>query len=278
MKPSPFDYLEYRDFLRDLLHELKKEEGWNLRRFAQQAGISSPGYLKMVIDGQRNLSLETARKFCCALGIEGREKIYFERLVLYSQTKDPDLKLEYFEDLVSLRPPSTQDPSLNILNRYLSKSYYSCVREMVLLKDFREDPKWIAKRCLPPIRPAEAREALQTLLELSLLERGPDGKLRQAGGLVQTENRTTQVAAAFHFHQAILQQARQVLGRLNPDERHYHAMTFALPKVLFSEIINEFYRLREQILEKSKKNSDAADEVYQINFQFYPVTQKGENP
>lgn len=146
---------------------------------------------------------------------------------------------------------------------------------MVALKDFREDYKWIAHRALPPISPSEAREAVGILLELGMLNRDKEGNLKQVEKHVQTEGRNTQVQEAFHFHEAVLNQARHALGLIPHDERHFHSLTLPLPKSLFADIVNDFIEFKDRILKRVEKNKCSADEVYLINFQVYPATQKG---
>lgn len=269
-----FKYLDYRQYLAELTSALKQEKKFNLRRFAREAGIKAPGYLKMVTSGKRNITLETAQKFCRALNIKGREKVYFEKLVLYNQTTDPDLKKEYFDELVALRPRSAHFVVEKKQNRYFSRPYYVVIRELVSLKDFKEDYKWIAKRCQPRISPAEAKEAIEALLKLGLLARDSSGRLKQTKNFIQTEDRDTQVAEAYHFHEAVLNMARHSLAELKQEERNYYALTLPLPKKMFGEIIDEFYEFRDRILNRAQENKEKPEEVYQINFQLFPVTKK----
>jgi hypothetical protein len=65
------------------------------------------------------------------------------------------------------------------------------IRELVLSPSFQEDPEWIASTLRPSIKPAEARQALDTLLELGLLVRTPEGTLRPKARVVSTGPETT---------------------------------------------------------------------------------------
>lgn len=72
--------------------------------------------------------------------------------------------------MVSGRKP----PKLELYEAaYHSTGYLPAIRELVLSPSFREDPEWIASTLRPPIKPIEARQALDTLLELGLLQRTP---------------------------------------------------------------------------------------------------------
>jgi uncharacterized protein (TIGR02147 family) len=58
-KDSPVDvyrYLDYRAFLRDFYEAKKaKSRTFSYRAFSKRAGVASPNYLKLVIEGQRSL-------------------------------------------------------------------------------------------------------------------------------------------------------------------------------------------------------------------------------
>lgn len=269
-----FSYLDYRKFLRDVTRNLKAQKKFNVRAFAKKAALRSPGYLKMVIDGRRQLSTKTVTKFCRALDLTGREKIYFEKLVTYNQTHNPDLKQSTFDDLMALQPRSSGFILSKKQNRYFSRPYYVCVREMVALKNFREDPHWIAKRCFPKIRPSQAGEAIATLLDLGLLKRDEAGRLMQTENFVATQDHDTEAVEAYHFHEAMLNKARHALGVLPQKERNYYSLTMPLTKKLYEEIIHDFYAFRDSIVNKVNQNCDGFDDVYQINFQLFPVTKK----
>lgn len=277
MLPDIYSYTNYREYLRDLSAALKAARQFNLRDFAKKAAIKAPGYLKMVIDGRRNLTVQTIHKFCRALDITGRQREYFESLVIYNQTDDPDLKREYFDKLNRLRPRSQDYVMEKRQNRYFSRPHYVTIREMVLLKDFREDPKWMARRCFPVISPAEAKEAIDTLLELGLLKRDAAGKLLQAEDFVRTDDINTQAIEAYHYHEAMLDRARHALAKLPQKERNYYALTIPMPKALFDEIITDFYEFRDRIRVKVEQAHGNLDDVYQINFQFFPATKKEES-
>lgn len=269
-----YEYLDFRKFLSDLMQDWKgTRPGFNLRQFIQRAGIKSQGYLKMVIDGDRRLTPAMTEAFCQAFEIKGHDRLYFQTLVDYNQAREPDKKDEFFKLLNELRPRSQRFSLEKRHHRYLTRDYYVTIREMVTLDDFREDYDWIGKRCAPPVSAGEAREAVATLIELGLLKRDDAGKLISSQDFVQTADRNTQVVEAYHFHDAVLNKARYMLGYLDQEKRSYQAMTLSLPKSLVPEILDKYYELRDLIVKRANEIK-VSDEVYQIGFQIFPVTQK----
>lgn len=270
--PNLFDSLDYRQFLKEHTAALKRAKRFNLRAFAKKAEIQAPGYLKMVVDGRRNLTAETAKKFCRALELQGKERDYFLTLVTYNQSDEPDLKKAAFDRLISLRPRSEHFLVGKKHGRYFSRHHYVCIREMVALKDFKEDYKAIARRCFPRISPTQAKEAVETLLQLGFIKRDGGGKLVQAEDFIRTRDRDAEEAETYQFHETVLDKARYALGVLPQKDRHYHALTLPLSKKLFEEISSDFIALRDKIVDKMNAELDDAEEVYQVNFQLFPVT------
>lgn len=274
--PSVYDYMDYRKFLSERTAHLKRLKKFNLRDFARKAGIRSPGFLKMVVDGRRNVTEETAAKFCVALGISGKESEYFVTLTRYNQTDNPDEKRSCFEKINKLRPRSEHFVAEKKHNRYFSRHHYVCIREMVALKDFREDYEWIGERCFPHVSATQAKEAVKTLLELGLLRRDAEGRLEQVENFIRTQDRQSQEIEAYHFHEGVIDKARHALGQIPPEKRNYYALTLPMSKSQFEEVIADFYAFRDRVVEKIEKGPRDFDEVYQVNFQLFPVTKKSD--
>ncbi len=271
---SIYNYSDYRRYLFDLTKALKAQKShFNHSNIAKWLGLKSPGYLKMIIDGKRNLTDDLMQKLCEVLQIENKERRYFTALVLYNQEDNPDRKLQRFHELTALTPNRGQYEIKKNQYQYFANPHYPCVRELVTLKDFKEDYDWIAKRCQPSINVSEAKDAVEKLLELGLLARDANGKLVQTESFVRTEDYDTQIVETYQMHDAMLSLAREALIKVAQAERHYYAMTLSLPKDKAKEVIDKFYEFRDQIVRIINESPNGNnDEVYQINFQFFPRT------
>lgn len=82
VRPNVRRYVDYRAYLRDMTAHLKATEpGFSYRVFARRAGFSSPNYLKLVSEGDRNLSVGSADKFARGLGLGADEGRVLKTLV-----------------------------------------------------------------------------------------------------------------------------------------------------------------------------------------------------
>lgn len=76
-------YSDYRELIRDYyLTEKAKGDGFSFRVFSKRAGLRSPNHLKLVMMGERNLSLEAALRCAQAMNLTAEESTHLARLVL----------------------------------------------------------------------------------------------------------------------------------------------------------------------------------------------------
>jgi uncharacterized protein (TIGR02147 family) len=85
-----YDYRSYRQYLKDFYESQKASiRGYTYARFSIEAHLSSPNYLKLVIDGSRDLTPTTIQAFAKGLKLQGKDLDFFEALVLENQASTP---------------------------------------------------------------------------------------------------------------------------------------------------------------------------------------------
>src|SRR5438045_8662218 len=97
-KPNLFEYEDYRKYLKDLYDFQKKNRrSFSFRFFSHHAGFTSPNYLKLVMDGARNLTEESIQKFANGFKLNQQETDFFKNLVFFTQAKTSEEKSRYYE-------------------------------------------------------------------------------------------------------------------------------------------------------------------------------------
>ena len=72
-RPDLFAYLDYRAWMRDAYEAGKAHiSAFSFRYLARRAGFSSPSFIKLVMDGQRNLSVDGAQRVAKASSVSPR--------------------------------------------------------------------------------------------------------------------------------------------------------------------------------------------------------------
>jgi uncharacterized protein (TIGR02147 family) len=188
--PNLFDYFDYREFLHDYYQfHKKKNTAYSYRLFARKAKLGSPNYLKLVVDGKRRITDRTLYQFARGLGLTKDQEKYFRELVMYQEVSDPDSKDTHLRSLLKYQEKQ-RTPILLKSDRikFLLDWYHSIIRELVNLKDFKEDPAWIVKRLGNKITEAQAKESLELLYRLRFLQKTGDGKVIQTEPLLTSSD------------------------------------------------------------------------------------------
>jgi len=268
-----FQYLDYRAFLRDW-YTAHNSGGRTLsyRAFGKRAGLKSPNYLKLVMDGQRNLSTKMAEQFAKALGLEGDAAGYFTDLVAFNQAPSQRERNKQYSRLTSFRR-YRQAHKLDIAHAaYHGAWYMPAIRELAASPTFREDPEWLGNALIPEISRTEAKRALETLLELGMLVREPDGRLRQAEALLSTGPETKGLYIA-NFHRAMMERAAASIDLVPPEERDISSLTLCTGEDGIRRLKARIQRFRRELLEQSELEDDPV-RVVQINFQLFPLSRE----
>lgn len=91
-KINIFDFTDYRAFMKAFYETKKKGPGtFSYRRFSKLAQNASPNFVKLVVDGQRNLTVQNIYLFSMAMSLLPREQEYFEAMVHFSQETLPEV-------------------------------------------------------------------------------------------------------------------------------------------------------------------------------------------
>jgi uncharacterized protein (TIGR02147 family) len=264
-----FDYLDYRAYLRDVYLEGKKR-GLSHRSFSRRAGLRSPNYLKRVIDGDRNLSAEMTARFAKALGLDREASEYFTDLVHFTHAHTITERNTYYGKLTGSRR-YRKAQALDLAHAaYHSTWYLPAIRELATRSDFVDDPGWIASSLVPPIGKAEAARALETLLELGLLKRDSNGRVRQTDALVSTGPETRGLHIA-NYHRTMMERAAEAIDLVNPADRDISSLTLCLGEDGLRRTKERIQRFRRELLELSTIEDDPV-QVIQVNFQLFPLS------
>jgi uncharacterized protein (TIGR02147 family) len=270
-QPNVFEYGDYRRFLADCYaFEKAARYGFSVRVFARRARIRSSNYLRLVIDGKRNLSRPMAERFAQGCGLQGQELDFFCELVEYGQAKSSAERNRSYERLARFRQFRSVRQLDGAQAEYHSTWYLPAIRELCRRSDFVEDPRWIARQLLPRISATQAKRALATLLRLSLLERDDSGRLRQAAPLVTTGTGPLG-HHVFNFHHMMLERAGHALDHVAHDEREVSCITVCVSDAQLAELKQRLRAFRRELLQQAELGN-TPERVVQVNFQLFPMS------
>ncbi len=270
--PDIYDYLDYRAWLGAYYTAAKANiPAFSYRYFARKAGFSSPNFLKLVIDGRRNLSDDSVARFAHALGLAGDERRFFAAVVAFNQAGNAEEKNSAFEQIAASRRFRNAKRLDSDLYEYLSHWYYPAIREMVARPDFHESYEWIASQLTPPITAAKAKQAITVLETLGLVVRNRNNRLERGDATVSTEHEVRSLAIG-NYHRAMLGLAGESIERFPSAERHLLATTVCISSETVDEIKDRYNSLSETVLDLCDRDP-SPERVYQLNFQLFPLSE-----
>jgi uncharacterized protein (TIGR02147 family) len=269
-----FRFDDYRSFLRAYYERRSTQKrGLSLRGFSRRVGLRSPNYLKLVMDGERNLSSALAVRFGEACGLTGEALDYFCALVAHDQAKSASERALHHARLRGFKRYRETHKLAAAQASYHAHWYVPAIRELAARADFRDEPRWIARTLWPSITSAQAKRAIAALLELGLLARDQDGRIRQAEPLVETPDG----ALGHHvvdFHREMMRLASEALERVPREQREIASLTLCLSPARALELKAEIQQLERQWLQRY--GSEDAVQVVQLNVQLFPLSRGKE--
>lgn len=270
-----FRYLDHRLFLADY-YRAGKGRGFSYRSFSRTARLRSPNYLKLIIEGQRNLTPEMAERFATACRLQGEAAEYFVELVRFTQAQN-DLERNQAYRRLSAFQRYRQAQRLEVAHAaYHAHWYVPAIRELVGCPGFREDPEWIGRRLLPEVSARQVAHALEALHTLGLVERKESGELAQRAAVVSTGSQT----ASMHigtYHRAMLKRAALAIEAVPAARRDISSLTLRVRESSIPDLKSKLARFRRELLELEGHEADG-DQVLQLNLQLFPLTSVEAKP
>lgn len=268
-----FEYLDYRNYLRDWFEKAKSENSFvSYRYLGMKLGLDA-SFLVKVFSGQLHISQKSVPTFCAFLKLNDKESEYFSTLVSFSKTKKSVEASALFKKLISL-----QGPQGHILQAdefaFFNDWYNVIIYELLRYHDFKGDYRALSRMVDPAITAAQAREAIELLLNLGLVEKSENGKYSVKEKTLSTGEKWMSEAVRT-FQKKAIELAGRALDSIDPARRDISTVTLSLSSATYEAVCERIKKMRRELLEMAKNDTDL-DGVYQVNFQIYPVVKKGE--
>lgn len=282
--PALSDYMDYRQFLGDFyIYKRKSSKGslraYNYAVFSAAANIKSPNYLKMIIEGKRNLSDEMIGKFGKALSFMKEQVEEFRLLVHFTQATDPAERNMYLKKLSEhrvagkLKSGEIDRKTWEKVPNWVAWIIYAMIDQEGVSFDTASLKELLRGKASED----EIENALSSLLNSGELRRDEaTGELKKNRSLIESPE-DVPVALVRKLQSQLMYLGLESLYQDQPTEREFGTLTMSLTKAEFEEIK---FRLRQMRKSIHKDNSIArmkskGERVYQLNIQLFPVTNAG---
>jgi uncharacterized protein (TIGR02147 family) len=268
---SVFEYLNYREYLEDFYqHKKSLNPHFSFQVFATQAGFQSKSFIKLVIDGKKNLSESSIEQLNNALKLNEKAFSYLRDLITFNQAKSLSMRNLYFEKLLSYKTRSSAHLLLQQQYEYFSHWYHSTIRELVCNINFNGDFEKLGKMVRPSISSRKAKDSVNLLIKLGLIRKAENG-YEQTDTVLTTGNEVRSLAIQ-NFHLQNLMLAGDSITTSKSSERDISTLVVGISEESFAKIKNEIQQFRSKLLDLIK-NDQKIKRTYHINFQFFPTSE-----
>lgn len=268
---SIFNYIDYREFIKDFFNAKKSANPhFSFQVFALQAGFKSRSYIKLVMDGRKNLTEDSIKKISKALGLNENASNYFKDLVAFNQAGPLHLRNMYFEKLLTYNKRTTVRNILLQQYDFFTHWYHSSIREIVSEVDFKDDFEKLGNLLKPRISASKAKASVKLLLKLGLIRKNGD-RYEQVDTLITTGDEVRSLAVQ-NFHLQNLNLAGDSISTCQSSERDISCIIIGASEEGFTKIKTEIQTFRKKLLDMSKKDTKHK-RIYHVNFQLFPSSE-----
>lgn len=276
MKRDIYQYLDYREFLKDFqIAKQSHNPAFSIRAFLKRAAVSSPSLFKQIVTGERNLTEQTLAGFLAAMHLPPQEADYFRALVHFNQARTSEEKQLQYERLRELGSHAKVRIVGEDSYAFYQHWYTPVIRELVCMQPFGDDYAALAKRLRPTISASEAKTAVRTLVQLGFITAKPDGTYAQKDPLLHTGFEVHSLAVR-GFNRQMVQLAGEALDRIPVQERNVTGVTMSVSPRTYGLITEEIRAFQDKILRLVESDPEA-DRVCQMNIMLFPVSQAKED-
>lgn len=265
-----YKYDDYRIFMDDYFKAKKSEKAsFSQRYFTSKAGFNAHNFCTLVLQGKRNLSTDSIQKIIKAIGLRGKASTYFEHLVYLNQAKSLEDKEFYFKRLKQTRK-NTQFYQLHKEQFFFYESwYYPVIRELLAIYDWKDDYEMLAKAVRPSISSLEARKAVELLESSGMICKDDNGHFYLTNKFVTSEQVPDLIKKK--ARRDVLLKGIETIDTIDPRQKYAAYSTVTMSKRLYEEVRGILDDTRQKVLTLVDEDN-TADEVYEVVFQVFPVS------
>ncbi|MBO7550036.1 MAG: TIGR02147 family protein [Fibrobacter sp.] len=269
------EYTNYRQYIADYYAEKKAKSAFTWQEFTRAAGFSSPVHLKYASEGRLNLSDTAAKRVAQAMHLVDFEQDYFCEMVKLDNAKTDAEKKAAFNKMIAIADTHKAKILEGDSFRYFESWKNPVLRELAPSMPGAK-PLALARACRPEITAAEVTESLNFLVKADLLKKDKDGNYARTETGITTGPMDVTPVAVRSMHRQMGEFALEAIEGVPQNERHFSGLTLGITREAYAEIVQKIAEFRKEIIAIATKSTET-EEVYRLNVQFFPMTNKSVN-
>lgn len=271
-RPDIFSYHDYREFLVSWFGYIKVIDASKTLREISRTADLSPGYLPLVLSGQRSLTLKSLKKLLPPLKLKPTEQSYLKLLVNLGEASTQEERSNALKQIQRFGSYKNKNKRELEVYKYLSRWYLVAIRELVSVQGFRWDAKWIQSKLKRHVPTIEIEKAMDFLGEHGFVTVNKDGEASVPNKSLNCEGGIFQLALA-DYRREMLMLASESIDKTEKDLRSLTGYTFAVDKENVDAVKKILAEAQSKIVELEQKQKKA-NAVYHVEMSFFPLSEE----
>ncbi|MCB9495737.1 MAG: TIGR02147 family protein [Fibrobacteria bacterium] len=272
--PDIFNYLEYRDFLKDAYEERRQLHAYFSYRFiGNKVGMDS-SYLTRLFQKKLHLGDDLVERMATVFGLTDEKLEYFQNLVSFNKARSDVQARVFHEQLMRLRGVGYRLVRED-QEEFFSNWIHVALRSLLDYLPFDGDYESLGAQLSPSVSGEEAKNAVFVLERLGMIRRTAKGFEVLDNHLHSGED--WRAEAIKGFQKTTMELASRSLDVIPPALRDVSTMTMNIDADTLDDMkvmVKEF----QENLAKLVESSPRSDRVYHLNIQLFPLSRLPEEP
>jgi uncharacterized protein (TIGR02147 family) len=273
--PDIFKYIDFKKYLTDYYRDRKKlDRGFTHTYICYRLGQkNAKSYFNNIVKGRIAITPTFIDRFISLLELKSDEAKFFRAIVNYNQTKSPNEKEFFFDQIVRLNKTPHQIIDKNAY-AYYKEWRHSAVRALLDVIDFNDDYKLLTSRLFPRISIKEARDSIALLKQTGLIKRDERRFWKPSEKVLVTDD-LIKDAMVKQFQVKCLDLAKNALVDDSVKKNRNITMTISLSEKAYERISERMKQFKLEIRSIAHKDEFQPNDVYHMNVNFFPMSSRG---
>lgn len=260
-RPVVFDYKNPTDFLRALgEYNRKTRRGYSIRSRIKNLSGCSPALVSQVLKGQRKLKRDQLLNFAKVFALNSTEINYIDELLKADQLLPANLMESHAQEQRSKLPK----------NHLLANWLHPYVKDLVELKDFKLDPKWMLQRLGFAATLPKIEKSVEFLLREGFWRKDSCGKIIPEESSVVTTSEIPNEKIR-DFHKQALKIAAKGLEEFTVERRKASTILVAVNSETRDELRTLIDKFENDLITFIEKHPEQKEELVQLTIHLTPV-------
>lgn len=269
--PVIFAYNDFRKYCSDYQKARQEmEPEFTKSEFSRRMQL--PNTRSYFIDVMKGKKVTPAfmDRFAVAMELDSNETQYFRMLVKFNQAEKADERDLYFDQLIALNrtPIRLLDKKMFI---YYKNVHNSVIRALLNIIDFKDEYQFLARKVVPAISTAQARESIKLMLDLELIAPDDNGYLKPTQNTIAAPDNIKDEFIR-QYQLSCLDNVRNVVLTPDTKNRVLATNTISISERGYKRLRAKIEKFRSEVRAIVNKDEEPAEKVYQLIVSFIPIS------